>query len=301
MRTEEWLTPRFVIDALGPFDLDPCSPKERPWNTARRHFTEADDGLSRPWKGRVWLNPPYGPQTSIWLRKMVGHGDGIVLTFARTESAWFAESVWGMASGVLFLGRRLRFCTPGGEVSDGTAGAPSVLIAYDQPGSARNREALRTCGLEGHFVPLDRTTTGRDGRGEQNDEQILQAAAEIRQRRVAEKIKEIQESGRSHVLSGSRRAARRSRRLSGPDPDAGGRVSQPGRSRRRPMLNSGRGTTRASRKTTTRNSPSMDDRPCAQVDAGRLGVPGDPPARPGRRAFGLRAADSAGIAGGGLA
>jgi hypothetical protein len=59
------LTPRFVIDALGPFDLDPCPPKERPWDTARRHFTEADDGLSRPWKGRVWLNPPYGPQTRL--------------------------------------------------------------------------------------------------------------------------------------------------------------------------------------------------------------------------------------------
>ena len=202
-RTEEWLTPRFILDALGPFDLDPCAPENRPWDTARRHYTIAQDGLSRRWSGRVFLNPPYGPETQSWLRQMALHGNGIVLTFARTDTAWFAESVWGSASALYFLRGRMRFCSTDGEPSEGTAGAPSVLIAYDSPGTDRNREALRTCGLDGHFVPLT-AATGRDGvlrpsnpqEGEQDEEEILRAAAEIRQRRVAERLKEIQEKRR---------------------------------------------------------------------------------------------------------
>lgn len=37
--TDEWLTPKWLVDRLGPFDLDPCSPINRPWATAARHFT----------------------------------------------------------------------------------------------------------------------------------------------------------------------------------------------------------------------------------------------------------------------
>ena len=44
-RTNEWLTPPSVLQALGPFDLDPCAPVTRPWPTAREHYTEIDNGL----------------------------------------------------------------------------------------------------------------------------------------------------------------------------------------------------------------------------------------------------------------
>jgi DNA modification methylase len=195
-RTEEWLTPRFILDALGPFDLDPCAPINRPWDTARRHFTVAQGGLSRRWAGRVWLNPPYGPETQLWMKQMAIHANGIVLTFARTDTAWFSENVWGSASALYFLRGRVRFCTPDGEPSEGTGGAPSVLIAYDTPGTDRNREALRTCGLDGHFAPLFQTSS----KGSTayvapmgDDDDVLQAAAEIRQRRVTAKLKELQE------------------------------------------------------------------------------------------------------------
>lgn len=57
----EWLTPPSIVEKLGPFDLDPCTPVNRPWNTAREHYSS--EGLYRPWKGRVWLNPPYGSHT----------------------------------------------------------------------------------------------------------------------------------------------------------------------------------------------------------------------------------------------
>ena len=36
---DEWLTPPEIINSLGTFDLDPCSPINRPWKTAKKHYT----------------------------------------------------------------------------------------------------------------------------------------------------------------------------------------------------------------------------------------------------------------------
>ncbi len=47
--SDEWLTPPKIVEALGPFDLDPCSPVNRPWPTAGRHLTIEDDGLAQDW------------------------------------------------------------------------------------------------------------------------------------------------------------------------------------------------------------------------------------------------------------
>ena len=92
---EEWLTPRHVIEALAPFDLDPCASIVRPWPTAAMHYTIEDNGLAKPWAGRVWCNPPYGSQTGRWLARLRDHGDGIALVFARTETRSFFDAVWG--------------------------------------------------------------------------------------------------------------------------------------------------------------------------------------------------------------
>lgn len=50
---DEWLTPPEIIRALGSFDLDPCAPVKRPWEMAANHFTVLDNGLNKPWQGRV--------------------------------------------------------------------------------------------------------------------------------------------------------------------------------------------------------------------------------------------------------
>jgi hypothetical protein len=77
---DEWLTPPDIIKALGDFDLDPCAPIERPWNMARNHYNRLDDGLGKPWRGRIWCNPPYGGETFRWVQHLADHGDGIALT-----------------------------------------------------------------------------------------------------------------------------------------------------------------------------------------------------------------------------
>lgn len=154
MIKDEWLTPPGLIRTLGEFDLDPCSPSPdvRPWDTARMHFCRKDDGLTRPWSGRVWLNPPYGRETGKWLSRLADHADGIALIFARTETDMFFRYVWNRASGILFLRGRLHFHHVDGSRASFNAGAPSCLIAY----GSKNVNALAECGLPGKLLEIAR-------------------------------------------------------------------------------------------------------------------------------------------------
>lgn len=148
----DWCTPPEIVDALGPFDLDPCASKPQPFRTAKRMWTEG--GLLSSWRGRVWLNPPYGNEARLWLRRMADHGNGIALVFARTDTAMFHRSVWPFASAIFFLRGRLNFYTPGG-VRAKNAGAPSVLISYDRWAPDRaNALRLKEAGLDGYYVRL---------------------------------------------------------------------------------------------------------------------------------------------------
>ena len=76
-----WLTPPHIIKALGAFDLDPCASLDRPWDTANHHYTIEDDGLTQPWFGRIWLNPPYGKGMEDWLRLLAHHAGGGWLSY----------------------------------------------------------------------------------------------------------------------------------------------------------------------------------------------------------------------------
>ena len=128
---DEWLTPPSLLERLGTFDLDPCAPIVRPWDTAKRHFTIKDNGLAQEWQGRVFLNPPYGRDTTKWMQRMANHtGGGIALIFARTDTTAWQEFVFPFANSILFLRRRLTFFTVDGKEGKTTAGAPSALIAY---------------------------------------------------------------------------------------------------------------------------------------------------------------------------
>ena len=50
----------------GAYDLDVCA---EDWSTkCERYFTREEDGLARPWFGRVWCNPPFDA-IGAWLAK----------------------------------------------------------------------------------------------------------------------------------------------------------------------------------------------------------------------------------------
>jgi len=161
MKSDEWLTPPEILRQLGDFDLDPCAPLVRPWPTARLHYCKADDGLARPWLGRVWLNPPFGREAVKWLERLAEHGDGIALWAARTETAAFFDFVWGGAHAVLFLRGRPHFHQIDGKRASFNSGAPICLIAY----GTRNAMALEDCGLDGHFVWLHLCSQDKSTRG----------------------------------------------------------------------------------------------------------------------------------------
>jgi hypothetical protein len=154
--TDVWLTPPHVLEALGPFDLDPCACMEpRPWPTAAAHYTEADNGLTKRWGNsslRVFLNPPCGGPTvyTPWLQRMAEHGHGVALIFARTETEAFHSHIWPVADAILFLRGRLFFHRPDGTRANHNAGAPSCLIAY----GAADALLLERCGLPGKLVRL---------------------------------------------------------------------------------------------------------------------------------------------------
>ncbi len=150
MKKDEWLTPPSILELLGDFDLDPCAPINRPWNMAKNHFTIKDDGLTKDWYGRVWCNPPYGLIADKWLSKLVDHGNGIALIFARTETKMFFKRVWAEANSLLFIEGRLHFHHVNGDRSKANAGAPSVLIAYGES----NSKILERCAIPGQYVKL---------------------------------------------------------------------------------------------------------------------------------------------------
>lgn len=147
---DTWLTPRAIVESLGPFDLDPCAaPSPRPWATADRHIELPEDGLAADWQSdRVWLNPPYGPAIKEWMRKMSEHRRGIAITFARTETDFWQRYVFPFANGILFIRGRINFRLPDGTDPNKNAGGPSALIAY----SSDDARILKHSGIAGWFV-----------------------------------------------------------------------------------------------------------------------------------------------------
>lgn len=147
-KSQVHLTPRFILDALGPFDLDPCAATVRPWDCATRNIVEAEDGLAAEWRGRVWLNPPFDRyQVGEWISRLARHGAGTCLVHARTEAEWF-RPIWGSAALILFLFQRIKFVRPDGTVQPANSGAPVVLAAFGKNDATR----LRRSGLAGMAV-----------------------------------------------------------------------------------------------------------------------------------------------------
>ena len=148
---DEWLTPKYITDFFDA-DTDPCSPINRPWNTAKKHYTKIDDGLKQKWEGLVFCNPPYGKETYTWLGKCAEHNNSIGLTFARTETKGFHSEVWEKATSIFFFKGRLKFHYVTGEQGQ-SANAPSVLIAY---GDTASQKLLEFASFnKGKFIKLE--------------------------------------------------------------------------------------------------------------------------------------------------
>lgn len=126
-----WNTPTEIVGEVegmfGVIDVDPASnDKESPNVPATTLYTEEDDGLSQLWKGRVFLNPPYGREIGEWIEKLVQEyqegniEEAIALVPGRTDTLWF-RSLFDYP--LCFISGRVRFSD-----GDGAAPFPSVLV-----------------------------------------------------------------------------------------------------------------------------------------------------------------------------
>jgi hypothetical protein len=158
-KTDDWATPQDLFDQLNAkhqFTLDVAASstnhKTPIWCGLDHENPGMRNGLGVTWEGnRVWCNPPYGPKMSPFLEKLATHpGGGVALVFARTETKAFFDHVWDKATGILFLKGRLKFHKPDGELG-GTAGSPSVLIAYGEA----EAEVLKNCKLNGKYIRIN--------------------------------------------------------------------------------------------------------------------------------------------------
>lgn len=153
--TDDWLTPPWILAPLGSFDLDPCACVGQPWSTAAKMWTRLDDGLSKPWHGRVWLNPPYSA-IERWMPRLAAHGRGTACVYARTDTQWWFTSIWPAASALLFLEGRPHFHHADGTRAKANSGGPIVLVAY----GLEDAEVLAGCGLPGALVRLPGARSG---------------------------------------------------------------------------------------------------------------------------------------------
>jgi|SRR5579885_2665591 hypothetical protein len=145
---DTWLTPRYILDPLGVFDLDPCAAAESPGWVSRNYFTKAEDGLAREWSGRVFMNPPFS-NTVPWLKRASEHRNGITLVPASVESQAWREFVWTRAACVLLLHGRTRFCNPDGSSTTGRPLRSVALIAW----TALDQQALELSPFAGVLLP----------------------------------------------------------------------------------------------------------------------------------------------------
>jgi hypothetical protein len=170
--TPEWYTPPELFAALGlEFDLDPCAPPlpAASWIPARTRFSLSgetvlsgprqqivQDGLAAPWRGRVWLNPPYATRTAAWIGRLVQHGDGIATTFVRTDTLWWQWAA-AAADAVCFVYGRVEFVP--GDLRfrrRSRSGAASCLLAFgEECAAALRRSGLGVCA---ELTAVDRLT-----------------------------------------------------------------------------------------------------------------------------------------------
>lgn len=128
-KTDMWETPHDFFDKLDDefhFTLDVCATPENA--KCEKFYTEQDDGLSKPWTGVVWCNPPYGKGISRWIlaaNAARAAGNTVVMLLpARTDTRWFHDLVLGKAE-IRFVRGRLKF---GG--SNNSAPFPSMVAVF---------------------------------------------------------------------------------------------------------------------------------------------------------------------------
>lgn len=151
----EWYTPEEYIqpfrDMVGGIDVDPASCEFANRQVKAKKFYSIDqDGLTKQWKGNVWLNPPYGSgAVEPFIDKLIQEIESgrvnhmAVLVNNATETKWF-QRLLANVQAVCFLSSRIKFLKPSAETNSPLQGQ---VICYIGNEADRFREAYREIGI----------------------------------------------------------------------------------------------------------------------------------------------------------
>lgn len=157
-RGDEWGTPAYILDAArgalgGDFDTDPASnEKAQEFVRAGRFYTKEEDGLTKVWAGRVWLNPPYSrgaceqfieQAINRWRSGYIVSACILVNNFTDTETG---QMLLNKASAVCFLRGRVHFLDGEGERSKAPRQGQMVVLLGNER-IAAFREAFNLLGV----------------------------------------------------------------------------------------------------------------------------------------------------------
>lgn len=135
--SNEWYTPEKYIESarqvMGSIDLDPASSVVANKTVqATEYFSEEDNGLSKEWKGRIWLNPPYGGLAQQFTDKLVQEyisgnvSQAVLLVNSHsTDTNWF-QQLWNYT--LCFTDHRINFESPEGAKNGSTHGSVFVYL-----------------------------------------------------------------------------------------------------------------------------------------------------------------------------
>jgi phage N-6-adenine-methyltransferase len=130
-KTELWATPLDFFkqweSLIGGFDIDVCATKDN--TKCKKFFSKEDDGLSKDWTGKCWMNPPYGKEIGKWMKKAYESSKNgacvVCLVPSRTDTRWWHD--YAMKGKITFIKGRLKF----GD-SKNSAPFPSAIVIFGE-------------------------------------------------------------------------------------------------------------------------------------------------------------------------
>ena len=135
---QDWATPWELFRAIerryGTFDVDVCADASNT-KVPFAYYSVEQDGLRQQWRGQCWANPPYAKEAGQFAAKALKEARRgatvVMLTFVRSDTRWWHETV-PHASELVLLRGRVSFERPGQK----SAAAPmaSCLIVFSPAG-----------------------------------------------------------------------------------------------------------------------------------------------------------------------
>lgn len=153
--SDSFFTPNWLVEDILEFydrtiDLDPCAPIDKKNRLpAKTHYTFEDNGLEKPWFGKVYCNPPYSKSKSTslerWVRRALAkqgccQTEQILLLLpANTDTKWgqlLLNKEWGTPQkdwiSILFFEGRISFLNAEHKPSRGSGRFASMLVCLGE-------------------------------------------------------------------------------------------------------------------------------------------------------------------------